>query len=155
MSYYGQRWRSDPGKFSETVKLVAMAGTYALDNAYGSYYAKARNLEARLRQAYDEPLARFDVLAMPTLPITASLLPPPDAPVADVLGRGLEMIGNTAPLDVTGHPACTVPAGLAGGLPVGLMLVGRLFDDAGVLRAARCVESTVGTLSPRTKEMSA
>jgi amidase len=158
MSYYGHRWRADPSAFSETVKLVALAGTYALDTAYGSYYAKARNLESQLTQAYDEQLAQFDVLAMPTLPITASLIPPADAPVADVLGRALEMIANTAPFDVTGHPACSVPAGLAGGLPVGLMLIGKHFDDAGVLRAARCVESTVGTLSPLapvTKEISA
>jgi amidase len=162
MSYYGHCWRADPSAFSETVKLVALAGTYALDTAYGSYYAKARNLESQLTQAYDEQLAQFDVLAMPTLPITASLLPPADAPVADVLGRALEMIANTAPFDVTGHPACSVPAGLAGGLPVGLMFIGKHFDDAGVLRAARCVESTLGTLSPLapvtapvTKEMSA
>jgi amidase len=155
MSYYGQRWRADPSAFSETVKLVALAGTYALDNAYGSSYAKARNLEAALTRAYDEQLDRFDVLAMPTLPITASLLPPADASVADVLARALEMIANTAPFDVTGHPACSVPAGLAGGLPVGLMLVGKRFDDAGVLRAARCVENTVGTLSPLAKEISA
>jgi amidase len=157
MAYYGQHWRADPGKFSETVKLVALAGSYALEHAYGSYYAKARNLESRLTQAYDEQLGRFDVLAMPTLPIAASVLPPADAPVAEVLARGLEMVGNTAPFDVTGHPACSVPAGLAGGLPAGLMLVGKRFDDAGVLRAARCVESTIGTLTPPApaKEMSA
>jgi amidase len=157
MAYYGQHWRADPSAFSETVKLVSLAGSYALDHAYGSYYAMARNLEPALTQAYDEQLDRFDVLAMPTLPIAASLLPPPDAPVADVLARALEMIGNTAPFDVTGHPACSVPAGLAGGLPVGLMLVGKRFDDAGVLRAARGVESTAGTLTPPApaKEMSA
>jgi amidase len=158
MSFYGQRWRADPSAFSETVKLVALAGTHALEAGFGSYYAKARNLEARLTQAYDEQLARFDVLAMPTLPITASLLPPPGAPVAEVLGRALEMIGNTAPFDVTGHPACSVPAGLAGGLPVGLMLIGKRFDDACVLRAARCVEAIVGPLTPLapvTKEVSA
>jgi amidase len=94
---------------------------------------------------------------MPTLPITASLLPPPGAPVAEVLGRALEMIGNTAPFDVTGHPACSVPAGLADGLPVGLMLIGKRFNDAGVLRAARRVEAIVGPLTPIapvTKEVS-
>jgi amidase len=54
------------------------------------------------------------------------------------------MIVNTAPFDVTGHPATSVPAGLAGGLPAGLMIVGRHFDDATCLRAARAFETAVG-----------
>jgi amidase len=54
------------------------------------------------------------------------------------------MIVNTAPFDVTGHPATSVPAGLAGGLPAGLMIVGRHFDDATCLRAAQAFETAVG-----------
>ena len=46
------------------------------------------------------------------------------------------MIANTGPFDVTGHPAITVPAGMSGGLPVGMMLIGRHWEDATVLRAA-------------------
>jgi amidase len=144
MACYGAKWRSDPGQFSETVKLVALGGRHTLGTGYGRHYAMARNLEARLAGAYDSALERFDVLVMPTLPIRASLLPPPDAPVADVLARGLEMIANTSPLDVTGHPACSVPAGLAGGLPVGLMIIGRKFDDATVLRVAHALEMAAG-----------
>jgi amidase len=64
--------------------------------------------------------------------------------VLDTLGRALEMLANTAPFDVTGHPACSVPAGLADGLPVGMMIVGRQFDDATVLRVARAFEQAVG-----------
>lgn len=70
--------------------------------------------------------------------------PEPDAPVADVIGRALEMVANTCPFDVSGHPACSVPAGLVEGLPAGLMIVGRRFDDAGVLRVAHAYESTTG-----------
>jgi amidase len=54
------------------------------------------------------------------------------------------MIVNTAPFDVTGHPATSVPAGLAGGLPAGLMIVGRHFADGTCLRAARAVEASAG-----------
>lgn len=147
MAYFGQRWRQDPSAFSETVKLVVLGGTYALRNGYGASYAKARNLESILTAAYDAPLETYDVLVMPTLPITASLIPPADAPVDEVIGRALEMVSNCAPLDVTGHPACSIPAGLSAGLPVGLMLVGKRFDDAGVLRAAHAFERTLGTLS--------
>ena len=47
------------------------------------------------------------------------------------------MIPNTCPFDVTGHPAMTVPCGMSGGLPIGMMLVGRIGEDAAtILRAA-------------------
>jgi amidase len=58
------------------------------------------------------------------------------------------MIVNTAPFDVTGHPATSVPAGLAGGLPAGLMIVGRHFDDATCLRVARAFETAAGGFPP-------
>jgi amidase len=54
------------------------------------------------------------------------------------------MIANTAPFDVSGHPATSVPAGLAGGLPVGLMIVGRHFADGTCLRVARACEEAAG-----------
>ena len=147
MAFYGERWRQDPAAFSETVKLVALGGTWALRHGYGASYGKARNLEQVLAAAYDAALASYDVLVMPTLPITATLIPGPDAGVEEVVTRALEMVSNTAPLDVTGHPACSIPAGLSDGLPVGLMVVGGKFDDAGVLRAAHTFEQTLGTLT--------
>jgi amidase len=151
IDYYGGRWRSDPAAFSETVKLVVLAGRYAIDRYHGRYYAMARELAPRLRAAYDDALARFDVLVMPTLPVRATVLPGPDAPREEILARGLEMIGNTAPFDVTGHPACSVPAGLADGLPVGMMIIGKHFDDATVLRVAHAFEQAVGGFpAPRT-----
>ena len=144
IDYYGGKWRSDPTAFSETVKLVMLAGRYALDRYHGRHYAMARELTPRLRAAYDEALARFDVLVMPTLPIRATLLPGPGAPLEEILVRALGMVGNTAPFDVSGHPACSVPAGLADGLPVGMMIIGRHFDDATVLRVAHAFEQAVG-----------
>jgi amidase len=147
IAFYGEQWRRDPSAFSETVKLVALGGTHALRAGYGASYAKARNLEGVLTAAYDTALDTYDVLVMPTLPITASLIPPTDAPVDEILARALEMVSNTAPLDVTGHPACSIPAGLSEGLPVGLMVVGKKYDDAGVLCAAHAFERTLGTLT--------
>jgi amidase len=51
------------------------------------------------------------------------------------------MIGNTASLDATGHPAISVPCAMRNGLPIGLMLVGRHFQDSVVLQAAAGVEA--------------
>lgn len=58
------------------------------------------------------------------------------------------MLANTCPLDVTGHPACNVPAGLVDGLPTGMMIVGKCFDDVTVLRAAGAFEQAVGGFPP-------
>ncbi len=64
------------------------------------------------------------------------VIPAPDASREDYVARALEMISNTCPFDVTGHPATTVPAGMSAGLPVGIMLIGRHWEDGTVLRAA-------------------
>jgi amidase len=104
----------------------------------------ARNLANELRRAYDDALARYDVLVMPTLPMTATALPPEGAAREECLVRALEMLANTAPFDITGHPATSVPAGLVDGLPAGLMIIGRHFDDCTCLRVAHAFEQAVG-----------
>ena len=137
--------RVDRGaELSKTVKLVGMSGRYTFELGGGRYYAMARNLSYDLRAAYDAVLADYDVLVMPTLPYVARELPAKDAPLADYLDTALSMIGNTAPFDVTGHPACSVPAGLVAGLPAGMMIIGKHFDDATVLRVAQAFEDAVG-----------
>lgn len=144
IKHYGSRRHSNGSSFPDTVKLVLLAGRHTLDRHHGAHYAKARNLVPRLRAAYDEALSRFDVLVMPTTPILASPIPGSDAPLEEYLARALEMMANTATFDVTGHPACSVPAGLVDGLPVGMMIVGRHLDDATVLRVAHTFEQARG-----------
>jgi len=136
LDFYGRSRRVRANDLSETVKLVVLLGQYMQDNYQGRYYAKAQNLARVLRAAYDEPLKDVDLLLMPTLPLKATLLPAPDASREDYVARALEMISNTCPFDVTGHPAATVPAGMSAGLPVGMMLIGRHWEDGTVLRAA-------------------
>jgi amidase len=144
IEYYGRQWRDAPHEIPPTVKMLMLAGGYARERFHNKHYAMARNLVPSLRQGYDDALARYDVLVMPTVPMTATPIPPPDAPREEILGRALEMVGNTCPLDVTGHPACSVPAGLSDGLPVGLMIIGKHFQDATVLRVAHAFEQVVG-----------
>ena len=81
---------------------------------------------------------------MPTVPMVARPIPAPDDPLEIQVARALEMIVNTAPLDVSGHPAISVPAGLSDGLPVGMMLVGRRFEDSTCLRVGHAFEQLVG-----------
>lgn len=131
-------------EISDTVKLVVLLGQHLLDRDGGAWYATARNLAPGLVAAYDDALSEVDLLAMPTLPLAPTVIPDPDAPREERVARALEMIPNTAPFDVTGHPAINLPAGLVDGLPVGLMLIGRHWEEATVLRAARAHEELAG-----------
>jgi amidase len=136
LDFYGRSRRARANDLSETVKLVILLGQYMQDNYHGRYYAKAQNLARVLRGAYDEALKNVDLLVMPTLPLKATLLPSANATREEYVARALEMISNTCPFDVTGHPAVSLPAGMSAGLPVGMMLVGRHWEDGTVLRAA-------------------
>jgi amidase len=144
IAHYARGRREHGHDLSRTVQLVGLSGRYTFELGGGRYYAMARHLAREVRAAYDAALSEFDVLVMPTLPYTASKIPAPDVPLTDYLYTALSMIGNTAPFDVSGHPACTVPAGLVDGLPAGLMIVGRRFADATVLRVAHAYEQAVG-----------
>jgi amidase len=117
-----------------------MLGTY-MTNAYGPrYYGKAVNITRRLTAAYDAALKDYDLLLMPTTPMKATPLPAADAKREEYVQRALEMISNTAPFDLTHHPAMSLPCGLADGLPIGLMLVGKHFDEPTIYRAAYAFE---------------
>jgi amidase len=137
-------WRARADELSDTLKTTMLLGWHMVRNYRGHYYAKAQNLGRELRAAYDAVLQDYDLLLMPTLPVTATPLPADDAPVAEILQRGFEMLPNTTPFDVTGHPAMSVPCGLSGGLPVGLMLVGKHGADAQVFQIAKAVEGLFG-----------
>ena len=89
---------------------------------------------------YDRTLKDFDLLLMPTVPIKATPLPPRDAPLSLTLQRAFEMLANTAPFDITGHPAMSVPCGMSEGLPVGLMLVGGHYEEKRIYQAAHAFE---------------
>ncbi len=149
MEHYRRGRRDHADQLPETVKATIFAGRHAIDHHGGRYYAMARNLATELTAAYDEALAAVDVLILPTLPITASLIPAPGVPREESIARSTEMIVNTAPFDISGHPATSIPAGQVNGLPAGLMIVGRHFDDATCLRVARaCEVSGGGFLAP-------
>ena len=137
--YFGKARRAHADDYLTTVKLTLIVGQYLADEYRGHYYAKGQNLSRVLAERYDEALADVDVLAMPTTPQTAHEARE-DLTRLEVIERALNMLPNTSPFDVTGHPAVSVPCGESDGLPVGLMLVGERFDDATVLRAAEAFE---------------
>ena len=133
-------WRSRADELSDTLKICMFMGQYYLKHHRGHYYAKAQNLARQLREEYDRMFGAYDLLLMPTLPIKATPLPPPDASLALYCQRAFEMLANTSPFDVTGHPAMSIPCGMSDGLPVGLMLIGARWREATIYRAAAAFE---------------
>jgi amidase len=133
-------WRNRADELSDTLKNTMLLGHYMVTRYRGRYYAKAQNLVRRQRRAYDDVLARYDLLLMPTLPLVATPLPEANAPVGEILQRGFEMLANTAQFDCTHHPAMSLPCGLVDGLPVGMMLVAKGFDEETIYRAAAAFE---------------
>jgi amidase len=140
---FGKRRRNNSEEFPPFPKLELVMGRYLKEEYYSTFHGKAQNLRRPLTAAYDEHLSEYDVLALPTTPMTAHEVID-DPSFGEGLDRAADMIGNTAPFDVTGHPAISVPCGTVDELPVGLQFVGEYFDDASVLRAARAYEAHVG-----------
>jgi aspartyl-tRNA(Asn)/glutamyl-tRNA(Gln) amidotransferase subunit A len=110
---------------------------------HGEQYSAADHIRAqRAKQAFADEMAglleRVDALLAPTLPIVAPRVADLDQPVV-VAGHeeetGPALLRLTFPFDISGQPALSAPCGFsAGGLPIGLQIVGRQFDDATVLR---------------------
>lgn len=137
---WAKAWRGHVNELPEIARLALLFNAHMRATSGGRYYGKAQNLRIELRKAYDAALQGFDVLAMPTSPMTATKLPADRGNFVEQVEAGLDMEGNTSPFDVSGHPAISVPCGLAQGLPVGLMFVARHFDERSVLRAAAAFE---------------
>jgi amidase len=132
-------WRSRAHLLSDPIKTGLVAGHYLREVYGGVYYAKAQNLVEGIRLQYDAALRDLDVLAMPTVPFVAPPLPTGRSR-AEMSAPGFDPVVNTAPFNCTGHPALSVPCGLSEGLPVGLMLVGRRWEEATLYRAAEALE---------------
>ncbi|WP_078427407.1 amidase [Alkalihalobacterium alkalinitrilicum] len=137
----GKARKTRADEFSETTKMTILLGQYMHEQYNGKYYAKAQNIARKLKQAYDDALKNYDVLIMPTVPMKATKIPSSDAPREEIITKALEMINNTAPFNITGHPAMNVPCGKSEGLPVGMMIVGRVGEDDIVLRVAHAFQT--------------
>lgn len=134
-------WRQRADELSDSLKVSMFVGEFFIRHHRGRYYAKAQNLSRRLRAAYDAALAECDLLLMPTTPMKAPKLPAPDAPLDVYLARAFENIANTAPFDISGHPAMAIPCGMSDGLPMSAMLIGKHYDECAIYRAADAYSS--------------
>ncbi len=132
-----------------SAKILALMGQHLHQRYHGQHYAKAQNAGRVLRRAYDRALSEFDLLVMPTIPFLPPPLSPTPLPIEDKIRRANEPLFNTAPFNITGHPALSLNAGFARGLPVGLMMVGRHWQEKPLLEAAHALETALApTLAP-------
>ncbi|HSJ53160.1 MAG TPA: amidase, partial [Anaerolineae bacterium] len=124
--------------FGPEVKRRIMLGTYALSAGYyDAYYLRASQVRTLIRRDFDRALESCDVLVAPTTPRTAFKL---GEKVDDPLQMYLEDIFTLA-LSLAGLPGLSLPCGFdGGGLPIGLQIMGRAFDEATVLRVAHAYE---------------
>jgi amidase len=134
-------WRDRADELSKTLKLSMIVGQWGLTHYRGRYYAKAQNLARRMKLAYEAAFESYDLLLCPTLPCVATKLPEKGAPLEEIVARAFEMVASTSPMDVTGHPSMSIPCGLLDGLPVGLMLTARDWNEATIYRAAAAFEA--------------
>jgi aspartyl-tRNA(Asn)/glutamyl-tRNA(Gln) amidotransferase subunit A len=129
-----------PGRESEYGPLVAARLRASRDVDAAAYASALRLLLEARAGAADRDLAGVDVLAMPTVPVRAWTIEEAKDPT-----RPSEWTRITRIFDLTGQPAVSVPCGRdPDGMPIGLQLAGRLWDEASVLRAARAYELVRG-----------
>lgn len=130
--------RSRSEGFGPEVKRRIMLGTYALSSGYyDAYYLKAQQVRTLIKRDFDQAFEKYDLIVGPTAPTAAF-------PIGEQVGDPLTMYLNdivTIPVSLAGVPAISVPCGFADGLPVGLQIIGKPFDESGVLRAAHAYES--------------
>ncbi len=134
-----ESYRSARGAgFGAEVKRRIMLGTFILSAGYyDAYYKKAIAVRAALKTEFDQAFAQVDVIVSPTSPVVAwDIGAKMDDPVAMYLADIFTVAAN-----IIGIPGISVPCGTAHGLPVGLQVLGKNFDDNKVLQVAAAFET--------------
>ncbi|MBB3473227.1 Asp-tRNA(Asn)/Glu-tRNA(Gln) amidotransferase subunit GatA [Sphingomonas sp. BK345] len=128
--------------FGDEVKRRILIGTYVLSAGfYDAYYSQAQKVRTLIARDFERAWAQCDVLLTPTAPSAAFAL---GEKAADPLAMYLNDV-FTVPSSLAGLPAMSVPGGVdAGGLPLGLQIIGKPLDEQGVLDAALAIEERAG-----------
>lgn len=123
--------------FGEEVKRRIMLGTFALSSGYyDAYYKKAQKVRTLIKKDFEDVFEKYDVIVGPTTPTPAFKF-------GEKTSDPLTMYANdilTIPVNLAGVPAISVPCGFSEGLPLGLQIIGRHFDEATVYRTAHVFE---------------
>jgi aspartyl-tRNA(Asn)/glutamyl-tRNA(Gln) amidotransferase subunit A len=130
-AYHAADMRQRPQAFSDEVRALLEMGDFYT----AVQYVQAQRLRRHLTVETSRALATFDAMVMPTTPVPATPITP------DPPGHAALRPRNTLPFDLISLPAISIPCGFtSAGLPVGLQIVGKAFDETGVLRIAYAYE---------------
>lgn len=123
--------------FGEEVKRRIMLGTFALSSGYyDAYYKKAQQVRTLIKKDFEDVFEKYDVIVGPTTPT-------PAFKVGEKTDDPLTMYANdilTIPVNLAGVPGISVPCGFSNGLPLGLQIIGKHFDESTVYRVAHAFE---------------
>jgi aspartyl-tRNA(Asn)/glutamyl-tRNA(Gln) amidotransferase subunit A len=123
--------------FGEEVKRRILLGTYALSAGYmDKYYLKALKVRTLIKQDFEQALKSTDVLIAPTMPTPAFKL---GEKISDPLTLYMADV-NTVPVNLSGVPSISLPCGFSDGLPIGLQIMGKHFDEETIIRTAYTFE---------------
>jgi len=128
--------------FGEEVKRRIMIGTYALSAGYyDAYYKKALKVRTLIKNDFMNAYDKYDAIITPTAPNTAYKL---GEKIGDPLSMYMEDL-CTIPVNMAGLPGLSIPCGLdSNGMPIGMQIIGKHFDEAGILRLAKAYENVSG-----------
>ncbi|KKG08656.1 Asp-tRNA(Asn)/Glu-tRNA(Gln) amidotransferase subunit GatA [Methanosarcina sp. 2.H.A.1B.4] len=136
--------------FGAEVKRRILLGTYALSAGYhDKYYLKALKVRTLVKQDFDKALSKVDLLMAPTMPNPAFKI---GEKIEDPLTLYLSDV-NTCPINLAGVPSISVPCGFTDGLPIGLQIMGKPFDESTVLRTAYTFEQNTDYHTKRPPEV--
>ncbi|WNF23275.1 Asp-tRNA(Asn)/Glu-tRNA(Gln) amidotransferase subunit GatA [Mesobacillus jeotgali] len=123
--------------FGEEVKRRIMLGTFALSSGYyDAYYKKAQKVRTLIKQDFEKVFEQYDIIVGPTAPT-------PAFKIGENTRDPMTMYANdilTIPVNLAGVPAISVPCGFDKGLPLGLQIIGRHFDESTVYKVAHAFE---------------
>ncbi len=133
--------------FGREVKRRILIGTYALSSGYyDAYYKRAQKMRTLIRQDFEQAFSQVDVIVSPTTPTPAFLLGEKTKDPVTMYMTDM----CTIPVNLAGLPAISVPCGLSQGLPVGLQIIGKMFDEQTILQVADAYEKAVDFAAVRT-----
>ncbi len=123
--------------FGDEVKRRIMLGTFALSSGYyDAYYKKGQQVRTLIKNDFDQVFENYDVIIGPTTPT-------PAFKIGEKIDDPLTMYANdilTIPVNLAGVPGISVPCGFSNGLPLGLQIIGKHFDESTIYRVAHAFE---------------
>jgi len=123
--------------FGIEVKRRIILGTYLCDaKHYDKYYLKAQKVRTLIKTDFEDIFDTYDFVITPTVPSTAFK-------IGEQIDDPLKMYMNdlcTTPVNLAGLPAMSIPCGFSEGLPIGLQIIGKAFDEGSILQAAYAFE---------------